>query len=173
MALSEYEQEQLTKVNAYKHPPRRPERRLLPFTVGGLGSGVVNTLLKLPVLREVKKPGAAVLDTAAAGAARFMTKTGQLATSEARVIGAYAKKGHPVEHLDDIRKLDLRSIDEVASFGLRHRAYSASAAAEGAAARPSAAVRRRQPPVRRPPRAPRRGRDWAPSPRRWASTPRC
>ena len=49
-----------------------------------------------------------------------MTRTGQLTTSETRVVRAYAKKGHSVEHVDDIRQLDLRAIDEVASFTRLH-----------------------------------------------------
>jgi hypothetical protein len=50
------------------------------------------------------------------------------------VIGAYARKGHAVDHLDDIRKLDLKSIDDVAAFAFTRHAYSISAAVEGAAA---------------------------------------
>jgi hypothetical protein len=63
-----------------------------------------------------------------------MTRTGQLTTSEARIVRAYAKKGHSVERLDDIRKLDLSAVDKVASFTRLHYTYSVSAAGEGAAA---------------------------------------
>lgn len=51
-----------------------------------------------------------------------------------RLHAVQAKKGHSVEQLDDIRKLDLGAIDRVASFTRLHYAYSASAAVEGAAA---------------------------------------
>ncbi len=62
-----------------------------------------------------------------------MTRTGQLTTSESRVVRAYANRGHAVEDLDDIRKLDLRAIDKVAAFARLHYTYAGAAAAEGAA----------------------------------------
>lgn len=88
----------------------------------------------MPGIDRVKDPAEAALAATAAGAGKLMARTGQLTTSHARVIGAYTRKGHPVANLDDIRKLDLRTIDDVASFGLAHHTYSLSAAAEGAAA---------------------------------------
>ncbi|WP_253867830.1 EcsC family protein [Mycobacterium sp. GA-1285] len=90
--------------------------------------------LNAPGAAKVKDGGAAALKATAEGAGKFMTRTGQLTTSEARVVKAYAKRGHLVDHLDDIRKLDLRAIDKTASFTRLHYAYSVSAAAEGAAA---------------------------------------
>ena len=133
MALSKYEREQLKKVNAHKERTLRPSRRLLPFSVSGMGSGLFDKLPKVPGLASVKDPAEAALGATAAGAGKLMARTGQLTTSHARVIGAYARKGHSVVHLDDIRKLDLRTIDDVASFGLARHAYSISAAVEGAA----------------------------------------
>ncbi|WAC93486.1 EcsC family protein [Mycobacterium sp. Aquia_213] len=135
MALSEYEQAQLKKVAAHKERIlSRKSRRLFPVTVGGMGSGLFGKLVKLPGLRQAKDQGAALLDATAAGAGKFMARTAQLTTSDTHVIDGYARKGHSVEHLEDIRKLDLRAIDDVASFALLHHAYSLSAAAEGAAA---------------------------------------
>jgi hypothetical protein len=133
VALSKYEQEQLTKVNAHKQRTLRPSRRLLPFSVSGVGSGLFDKLPKVPGLGRLKEPAEAALDATTAGAGKLMARTGQLTTSHARVIGAYARKGHSVADLDDIRKLDLKTIDDVASFGLAHHAYSISAAVEGAA----------------------------------------
>jgi hypothetical protein len=133
--LSEYEQDQLEKVNQHKerdlsHSPRR----LVPETVREKGAELFDKLLKMPGVDKAKDSGAAVLNATAAGAGKFMTRTGQLTTSEARVVRAYAERGHPVSHLDDIRRLDLRAVDNVASFARLHYAYSISAAAEGAAA---------------------------------------
>ena len=134
MALSEYEQEQLKKVNEHKERDlSRSPRRLVPATVREKGSELFGRILKVPGVDKAKDSGAAVLSATAAGAGKFMTRTGQLTTSDARVIRAYARKGHSVDHLDDIRKLDLRDIDKVASFARLHYAYSMSAAAEGAA----------------------------------------
>ena len=133
MTLSAYEQEQLKKVAAHKERSLKPPRRLLPFSVGEARSGLFDKLPKVPGLASVTKPGAALLDATTAGAGKVMARTGDLTTSPARVIAAYRKKGHPVTQLDDIRKLDLRVIDDVASFGLLHHAYSISAAVEGAA----------------------------------------
>ncbi|MEE3062744.1 MAG: EcsC family protein [Actinomycetota bacterium] len=137
MALSGYEQEQLKKVTAHKQRSLRPPRRLIPAIpdrVRGIGPDLVNKALKVSGLDKVADSGAALLGTTAANAGKFMTKTGQMTTSPSLVIGAYARKGHAVEHLDDIRKLDLRTIDDVAAFAFTRHAYSISAAVEGAAA---------------------------------------
>jgi hypothetical protein len=133
VALSKYEQEQLKKVSAHKQRTLRPSRRLLPFSVSDMGSGLFDRLPKVPGLASAKKPAEAVLGAAAAGAGKFMARTSQLTTSHARVIDVYAQKGHPVVQLDDIKRLDLRTIDDVASFARRHHAYSISAAVEGVA----------------------------------------
>jgi hypothetical protein len=135
VALSDYEREQLKKVAAHKERIlSRKSRRLFPAAVSGMGSGLFGKLAKLPGLREAKDQGAALLDATAAGAGKFMTRTAQLTTSDTHVIDVYARKGHSVARLEDIRKLDLRVIDELASFALLHHAYSISAAVEGAAA---------------------------------------
>ncbi|WP_118915394.1 EcsC family protein [Mycobacterium shigaense] len=133
MALSAYEQDQLTKVAAHKERALRQQRRLLPFSVDDVRSGLFDRLPKVPGLAVVTKPGAALLDATASGAGKLMAKTSDLTTSPTRVIAAYAKKGHPVTQLEDIGKLDLRIVDDVASFGLLHHAYSLSAAVEGVA----------------------------------------
>ncbi|WP_445159783.1 EcsC family protein [Mycobacterium sp. Dal123C01] len=135
MALSEYEREQLKKVAAHKERTlRRKSRRLFPVTLDGRAPRLFGKVAKLPGLREAKDQGAALLDATATGAGKFMTRTAQLTTSDTHVIGVYARKGHSVALLEDISKLDLRTIDEVASFALLHHAYSISAALEGAAA---------------------------------------
>jgi hypothetical protein len=135
VALSEYEQQQLEKVTAHKERVLgRRSRRLIPFGISGIGPGLFNKLQKLPGVKTVTEPVVSVLDSTAEGAGKVMSRTSQLTTSDTRVIVAYAKKGHPVDHLDDIKKLDLKTIDDVASFTLLHHGYSLSAAAEGAAA---------------------------------------
>ncbi|WP_240488002.1 MULTISPECIES: EcsC family protein [unclassified Mycobacteroides] len=70
----------------------------------------------------------------AEGAGKLMTRSGRLTTSSSRVVRAYVKRGHTVNELADIRRLDLRAIDKVASFARLHYTYALSAAAEGAAA---------------------------------------
>lgn len=135
MALSEYEQQQLIKVQEHRERDlRRSPRHFVPATVKEKGTEWFDRVGKTPGVNKVKDTGAGVLSKAAAGAGKFMTRTGQLTTSDTRVVRAYAKKGHSVEHLDDIRTLDLRAIDGVASFARLHYTYSLSAAAEGAAA---------------------------------------
>lgn len=135
MALSDYEQEQFAKLNAHKKRAlRRSSRRLIPFDISGIGPRLFNKVLKAPGIRTVTEPVVAVVDATAEGAGKIMSRTSQLTTSDTRVISAYAKKGHSVQNLEDIRKLDLKTIDDVASFTLLHHAYSLSAAAEGAAA---------------------------------------
>ncbi|OHU93761.1 hypothetical protein C1Y40_05122 [Mycobacterium talmoniae] len=134
MKLSEYEQRQLDKVHDHKRRViNRSPRRLVPAGVREKGTELFNKLLTVPGVDKAKDSGAAVLATAAEGTGKFMRRTGQLTTSSARVVRAYTKKGHPVSDLDDIRKLDLKDIDSVASFTRLHYTYSASAAAEGAA----------------------------------------
>lgn len=135
MGLSDYERQQLDKVNAHKERAlSRSPRRLVPAAVQAKGASLFSKLQTVPGVDKARDAGAAVLGATAEGAGKAMTRTGQLTTSEGRVIRAYAKKGHAVEHLDDIRKLDLRAIDKVASFSRLHYTYSLSAAAEGAAA---------------------------------------
>ncbi|BBY19865.1 hypothetical protein [Mycobacterium stomatepiae] len=81
MALSEYEQEQLKRVNAHKKRTlKRSSRRLIPFTVSGLSSGLAGQVLKLPGLREAKDQGTALFDGAAAGAGKVMSRTSQRLT---------------------------------------------------------------------------------------------
>ncbi|MGB5150890.1 MAG: EcsC family protein [Mycobacterium sp.] len=135
MPLSDYELQQLEKVREHRERElRRSPRRLVPESVKDKGREWYDKALKTPGAAKVKDGGAAALKATAEGAGKFMTRTGQLTTSESRVVRAYAKKGHSVEHLDDIRKLDLRAIDRVASFTRLHYTYSMTAAAEGAAA---------------------------------------
>jgi hypothetical protein len=133
--LSEYEEQQLIKVKEHKERVlKRSPRRFVPATVKEKGAEWLDRMAKAPGADKAKNAGAAVLGAAAAGAGKFMTRTGQLTTSDKRVIRAYTKKGHSVEHLDDIRRLDLRAVDGVASFARLHYTYSLGAAAEGAAA---------------------------------------
>ncbi|EHB48622.1 hypothetical protein MycrhDRAFT_5463 [Mycolicibacterium rhodesiae JS60] len=135
MGLSEYEQQQLVKVNEHKERVLgRSPRHFVPATVKEKGGEWLGKMSKVPGVDRAKEAGAGVLGAAAAGAGKFMMRTGQLTTSHKRVIRAYAKKGHTVEHLDDIGRLDLRAVDGVASFARLHYAYSLGAAAEGAAA---------------------------------------
>ncbi|SBS79301.1 conserved hypothetical protein [uncultured Mycobacterium sp.] len=135
MVMSEYEQEQLEKVREHRDRElSRSVRRLVPESVKDKGRQLYGKAIKTPGAAKVRDGGAAALKATAEGAGKFMTRTGQLTTSEARVVRAFAKKGHTVERLGDIRKLDLRAIDKVASFTRLHYTYSASAAVEGAAA---------------------------------------
>lgn len=135
MGLSDYERQELEKVREHRERElRRSPRRLVPESVKDKGRDWYGKAVNAPGAAKVKDGGATALKATAEGAGKFMTRTGQLTTSEARVVKAYAKRGHFVEHLDDIRKLDLRAIDKTASFTRLHYAYSVSAAAEGAAA---------------------------------------
>lgn len=135
MGLSEYEQRELNKVQEHKRRiVSRSPKRLVPATVQERGTELYAKLLKVPGVNKAKDSGAAVLGATASGAGKFMTRTGQLTTSTSRVVRAYTKKGHPVDELDDIRQLDLKHVDKVASFTRLHYAYSLTAAAEGAAA---------------------------------------
>jgi len=135
MGLSEYEQEQLKKVKEHKERSlSRSPRRFVPATVQAKGASLFSKLQTVPGVDKAKDAGAAVLEATAESAGKVMTRTGQLTTSDTRVVRAYSKRGHAVESLGDIRKLDLRAIDKVASFTRRHYTYSMSAAAEGAVA---------------------------------------
>lgn len=134
MGLSEYEREELEKV--YEHKRRvlnRSPRRLVPPTVQKRSADLFSRVMKMPGADKAKDSGAAVFNATAAGAGKFMTRTGQLTTSSDRVVRAYAKKGHAVQDLDGIRKLDLKQVDDVASFTRLHYTYSLTAAVEGAA----------------------------------------
>lgn len=135
MGLSSYESEQLKKVQEHRDRElRRSARRLVPEALQDKGREYYDKALKVPGAAKVRDRGAAVLKATAQGTGKFITRTGQLTTSEKRVVRAYAKRGHPVENVAHIRKLDLSAVDKVASFTRLHYAYSASAAAEGAAA---------------------------------------
>ena len=112
----------------------RSPRRLVPESVKDKGRQIYGKAIQTPGAAMVRDGGAFALKATAEGAGKIMTQTGQLTTSETRVVRAYAKKGHSVENLDDIRQLDLQAIDKVASFKRLHYTYSVSAAAEGAAA---------------------------------------
>lgn len=135
MGLSDYELQQLAKVREHRERElRRSPRRLVPESVKDKGREWYDKALRAPGAGKIKDGGAAAFKATAEGAGKFMTRTGQLTTSETRVVRAYAKKGHSVEQLDDIRKLDLRAVDKVASFTRLHYTYSVTAAVEGAAA---------------------------------------
>jgi hypothetical protein len=135
MVLSSYESEQLKKVQAHRDRElRRSARRLVPEALQDKGRDYYDKALKMPGAAKVRDRGAAVLKATAQGAGKFITRTGQLTTSEKRVVRAYAKRGHPVQDVADVRKLDLSVVDKVASFTRLHYAYSASAAVEGATA---------------------------------------
>lgn len=135
MVMSEYEKLQLEKVREHRERElSRSPRRFVPESVKDRGRRIYVKAVDTPGAAKVRDGGAAALKSVAEGAGKIMTRTGQLTTSETRVIRAYANKGHSVEHLDDIRQLDLHAIDKVASFKRLHYTYSASAAAEGAAA---------------------------------------
>ena len=120
-ARLEYEEQQLIKVKEHKKRIlKRSPRRLVPASVKEKGAEWFDRMAKAPGADKAKNAGAAVLGATAAGAGKFMTRTGQLTTSDKRVIRAYTKKGHSVERLDDIRRLDLRAVDGVASFARLH-----------------------------------------------------
>lgn len=134
MGLSTYESEQLKKVQEHRDRElRRSTRRLVPESVQEKGREYYDQALKLPGAAKARERGAAMLKATAQGAGKFITRTGQLTTSEKRVVRAYAKRGYLVEQVADIRNLVLRAVDAVASFTRLHYAYSASAALEGAA----------------------------------------
>jgi hypothetical protein len=135
VGLSDYELQQLEKVREHKERElRRSPRRWVPEAAREKSREWYNKALKVRGAARMRDGGAEAFRVAAEGAGRFMSRTGQLTTSESRVVRAYAKRGHLVEHLDDIRKLDLRAIDAVASFTRLHYAYAAFLAGEGAAA---------------------------------------
>lgn len=135
MSLSNYELKQLEKLREHRERElSRSPRRLVPESVKEKSRELYSNALKMPGASKVRDTGAAAFTKAAEGAGKAMTRTGQLTTSEGRVIRAYTKRGHSVEHLDDIHKLDLRAIDKVAKFARLHYTYSAAAAAEGGAA---------------------------------------
>lgn len=134
MGLSEYEEKQLAKVREHRERElSRASRRLVPESVKAKGRELYANVLKSPGAAKTRDAGAAAFAKAAEGAGKAMTRTAQLTTSEDRVVRAYSKRGHSVEQLDDIHKLDLRAIDRVANFTRLHYIYSAAAAAEGAA----------------------------------------
>lgn len=135
MAMSEYEKRQLEKVREHRERElSRSPTRLVPESVKDKGRQIYGKAIKNPGAAKVRDGGAFALKAAAQGAGKAMTRTGQMTTSENRVIRAYTTRGHLIEHLDDIRQLDLRAVDKVASFTRLHYTYSVSAAAEGAAA---------------------------------------
>lgn len=134
MALSDYEQRQLQKLLEHKERElSRSPRQVVPDTVREKGSELFDRAMQNRAAARARDTGALALKAAAQGAGKFMTRTAQLTTSSKRVVRAYAKRGHLVESLDDIRRLDLRAIDGVASFTRLHYGYSLTAAAEGAA----------------------------------------
>ena len=135
VGLSTYECEQLKKVQEHRDRElRRSARRLVPERAQDKGREYYDKALKMPGAAKVRDRGSAVLKATAQGAGKFITRTGQLTTSEKRVVRAYAKRGHLVEGVADIRKLDLSAVDKVAAFTRLHYTYSAFAAVEGAAA---------------------------------------
>ena len=132
--LSEYENGELAKLNEYKRRAlARSPRQLIPGAVRRKASELAQKADDVPAISIAKESTSTVVSGAASGATKFMTKSSQLTTSSDRVVRAYTKRGHKVEDLDDIRLLDLRAIDQTASFSRMHFAYATSVAAEGAA----------------------------------------
>lgn len=81
-------------------------------------------------------PGAQAFEArfleALGGLGDFGARTAMASVRDDAIVGAYRKRGHTVDDLDDIRKLDLQVIDRVKpKLGL---AYTAGATAEGAVA---------------------------------------
>lgn len=134
MSLSEYELKQVEKLREHREKElRRSPRRMLPEAIRDKGNDWLNKAVQNPAAAKARNAGSGAFNAAASGAGKFMNRTAQLTTSDKRVLKAYKKKGHSVNTLDDIRKLDLHAIDRVAAFARLHYAYSLTAAAEGAA----------------------------------------
>jgi hypothetical protein len=107
-------------------------RRLLPAAVRERAVKVrQNAKAKVEAL-----PGAHEFESrfleALGGLGDFGALTAMASVRDDAIVEAYRKRGHTVDHLDDIRKLDLQVIDRVKpKLGL---AYTAGATVEGAAA---------------------------------------
>lgn len=107
-------------------------RRLLPAAVRERAVKVrQNAKAKVEAL-----PGAHEFESrfleALGGLGDFGARTAMASVRDDAIVEAYRKRGHTVDHLDDIRKLDLQVIDRVKpKLGL---AYTAGATVEGAAA---------------------------------------
>jgi len=107
-------------------------RRLLPTAVREravkVGQGAREKFEALPGAHEFESKFLEALG----GLGDLGARTAMASVRDSAIIEAYHKRGHPVDDLDDIRKLELQVIDRVKpKLGL---AYTAGATVEGAAA---------------------------------------
>jgi hypothetical protein len=107
-------------------------RRVVPAAVrhraGRVGQNAKEKFEALPGAHAFE----AKFQEALGGLGDFGARTAMASVRDGAIIEAYRKRGHTVDELDDIRKLDLRVIDRVKpKLGL---AYTAGATAEGAVA---------------------------------------
>jgi hypothetical protein len=76
----------------------------------------------------------AAYGTAAEGVSKLLGKAGSSSISQSRVLQSYARHGHPVSSLAEIRELDLKFVEKEVRPKRFELAYASAAAVEGALA---------------------------------------
>ncbi|GAA2122700.1 EcsC family protein [Nocardioides bigeumensis] len=134
-ALSPYEQKAL--VNIEQEKQRRlstSPRRLMPPKVKAVATGAGRRVKDLPGADRAADAAGRGYARAAEGVGKFLSRSSQFTLSSRRVVRAYHRRGFDVEGLEDIRALDLQTIDGVARFKRLANLYAGAVAVEGAGA---------------------------------------
>jgi len=137
-SLSEYETAALADIKKRTSTDgSRPRKSLVPnsmraFMRGG-GEVAVERLRRVPGYDKAENKAGLAYIKAAQGLSQATIRAAQLTLSEDRMLMAYAKRGHELTNLSQIRDLDLELVEKVRpKFFIE--AYAAAAAMEGGAA---------------------------------------
>jgi hypothetical protein len=139
MKLSSYEQRVLSEIEAHKLKlMNAPTRNLIPESartaVSQAGGRALGKLDTLPGFTQAAAKAQAAYLKSAEGLGRLVGTSAHATLSDTRVLSAYAKRGHDLGTLRDIRSLDLREVEEEVMPRFFGHLYATGAAVEGAAA---------------------------------------
>ena len=138
MKLSEYEVRAFDEIRAHKdRMVYRQARQLMPGSVRSrssvAGEAVRDRVAKVPGFERAAAGVRSGYLLAVSGMGKALSDGSRLTLSERRLLRAYAKRGHKIEGIADIRGLDLLTVEKRAMPNYMSFLYATAAFAEGAA----------------------------------------
>jgi hypothetical protein len=138
MVLTEYEVRALEEIRAHKdRMAARQARSLVPESVRDrtavAGGAIRDRASKVPGFDKAAAGARAGYLQAVSGLGRAVNASSRLSLSEQRLLKAYARRGHDLDDLAEIRALDLHTVEKRAMPNYMSFIYSSAAAVEGAA----------------------------------------
>jgi hypothetical protein len=135
--LSPYEESAVVEIRNHKrraldHSPRRILPAAAREKMTNSAEAVTKRARSIPGAEAAAARVGAAYGSAAEGLSKLLSKAGSRSLSEARVLGAYKRHGHPVDSLENIRELDLHIVEKLVRPKRFELAYASAAAVEGA-----------------------------------------